>query len=241
MNYITLDFLHGYSRGDRRPSDSAAYQWDLGNALIAKIPATADDIEVHYWQAGYGESMSYMPNDATTADGVTTITANLPNYFFENASELRVYIVATSTSQAVTHYEGRIVIASRPKPEDYVDDHPEGGAIPYVQAAKMYSEEAEAWARGTVDSTDVPSTADQYHNNSKYFKELAEAAKDAAETAATNAGAAETSAAASASAAAAIVTVANDGMVVTDDDDEYAVTFAVSNGRIVATFTLAES
>ena len=35
------------------------------------------------------------------------------------------------------------------------------------------SEESEAWARGTKDGTAVPSTADQYHNNSKWYAEQA--------------------------------------------------------------------
>ena len=235
-----MDFLHNYTRGERRPSDPVAYQWDLGNVLVAQIPETADDITVHYWQTPRGESQSYIPNSVTTANGVTTINANIPNVYFEKDSELRVYITAMSSAQEVTIFEGYVTIMFKPKPDDYVDYHPDNGAIPYVEAAKNYSLESEAWAAGTKSGTAVDSSAPQYHNNSKYYSELAGTAKSAAETAATSAGSSATDAAASASAAAAIVTVANDGMVLIDgddDDQEYVVTFKVVNDHVVATLT----
>lgn len=44
-----------------------------------------------------------------------------------------------------------------------------------INGAQGYSEESEAWAVGQKNGTDVPSTAPQYHNNSKYYAEQAEA------------------------------------------------------------------
>lgn len=43
-----------------------------------------------------------------------------------------------------------------------------------VNSAEAHAEDSEAWARGTKDGTPVPSTADQYQNNSKYYSELSE-------------------------------------------------------------------
>ena len=40
--------------------------------------------------------------------------------------------------------------------------------LPLVEA---YKKEAEAWAAGTIDGQAVPSTAEQYHNNAKYYAE----------------------------------------------------------------------
>lgn len=112
----------------------------------------------------------------------------------------------------------------------------------YEDSAKAYAKDSEAFARGTRNNSPVGSTDPAYHDNSKYYKDLAETAKTAAETAASNASASETSAAASAEAAAAIVVVANDGMVVIDEDDsdtEYVVTYKVKNHHLVATMTPA--
>lgn len=47
-----------------------------------------------------------------------------------------------------------------------------------------FSEDSEAWARGTRNGTDVESSDEAYHNNSKYFSELSEAsAQDSANSA----------------------------------------------------------
>ena len=43
-----------------------------------------------------------------------------------------------------------------------------------VNAAEGHAEDSEAWAIGKKNGTDVPSTADQYHNNAKYYSEVAD-------------------------------------------------------------------
>ena len=48
----------------------------------------------------------------------------------------------------------------------YADD-----AEDSAEAAETFAQESEAWAVGKVDGVDVPDTADQYHNNSKYWSE----------------------------------------------------------------------
>ena len=53
--------------------------------------------------------------------------------------------------------------------------------------AATSEDNAEAWARGTIDGTDVSSTAEQYHNNSKYYSEQASTKATNASTSATNA------------------------------------------------------
>ena len=46
--------------------------------------------------------------------------------------------------------------------------------VPVIIAQMQgYEEDAEAWAKGTKGGTAVPSTADQYHNNSKWWAEQA--------------------------------------------------------------------
>lgn len=66
-------------------------------------------------------------------------------------------------------------------------------------------EDAEAWAKGTRSGSEVQEGDDTYHNNSKYYSELANASKNAAEASQSAAAASQNAAAASASQAAQIV------------------------------------
>lgn len=57
-----------------------------------------------------------------------------------------------------------------------------------TRKSKEYAQKSEAWAVGKVDGVDVPNTADQYHNNSKYYKEIAMSAAATATNMEYNAG-----------------------------------------------------
>ena len=46
-------------------------------------------------------------------------------------------------------------------------------AVSAAGSSEDSADEAEAWATGKIGGTDVPSTADQYHNNAKYYSEQA--------------------------------------------------------------------
>ena len=138
-------------------------------------------------------------------------------------------------------YEGFLypMIGLHPEdlPDDYVDDNPENDAVSYVQQAKAFSEDAEAWAKGTRAGADVESGADQYHNNSKYYTQQAQQAAAKAETNAETAETAKEDAERAAGAAAAIVEVATNGMVIVDDETKYVVTHKVKGEHLVATLT----
>lgn len=51
-----------------------------------------------------------------------------------------------------------------------------------VAAAKLWANQSEAWAVGTIDDVAVDSEVAQYNNNAKYFSELSEASASAAAT-----------------------------------------------------------
>ena len=70
-----------------------------------------------------------------------------------------------------------------------------------IEVATENRLEAEAWARGTMDGVPVESSAEQYHNNSKYYSEQSAASATASANSAANASLSEVSAAASADAA----------------------------------------
>ncbi len=244
MATLYLDFLHNYITGERRTASPASYQYDEGHQLSINVPNEVTSAELHYWMRGMEESEAYVPTSITQeSDGSYTILGNVPNSYFESNGDLIVYVVVTDSSAAITSYEGRISITSRSRPDDYVDDDPDNGAVSYVEQSHIYAQTAEAWARGTIDGAAVGSTADQYHNNSKYYSNLAASSASAAETSETNASTSASDAAASASAAAAIVVVANNGTVIVDGDDSdttYVVTQRVENGRLVTTLTESE-
>lgn len=70
-----------------------------------------------------------------------------------------------------------------------------------IEVATSNRLESEAWARGTKDGVPVDSSAEQYHNNSKYYSEQSAASATASAQSAANASLSEASAAASADAA----------------------------------------
>lgn len=70
-----------------------------------------------------------------------------------------------------------------------------------IEVATANRLESEAWARGTMDGVPVDSSAEQYHNNSKYYSEQSAASATASANSAANASLSEVSAAASADAA----------------------------------------
>ena len=207
-NTITLDFRYNYQKGDRRIAEQMAYQWDLGHILEIYVPTDATSFEIHYFFTSFTETEDYAVESHTAADdGGYKIIAHVPNKFFEQSGELRLYVIGSDDGHVLTTYEGAIPIRERLKPEDYTDDDPENGAQSILEKAEEFAQESEAWARGTKDGTAVPSTADQYQNNSKYYAEQASGS-------ATNASAYELN-----SEAWAVGT--KDGTAVTSDDPQY--------------------
>lgn len=67
-----------------------------------------------------------------------------------------------------------------------------------IEVATANRLESEAWARGTKDGVPVDSSAEQYHNNSKYYSEQSAASATASAQSAANASLSEASALASA-------------------------------------------
>ena len=180
MSTITMDFRHHYQRGERREAEQVAYQWDLGHVAEIYVPANGTYV-INYCMSGDTNTDDYYVDSISAAsDGGYEVLAHVPNTFFERSGELRVYLVGTDENMTVTTYEGFITIRDRLQPEDYIDDDPDNGATRIVDVAKEYAETSEAWAVGTKDGTDVPSTADQYHNNAKYYADDAAASASAA-------------------------------------------------------------
>ena len=129
MATLTLDFIRGYVRGERRDSIPVAYQWDQGHSVEAKVPAEVTTAEIHYWHPGMERAEAYEPDSITTeTDGTYTILGSVPNKYFEHGTNLSVFVVVTDDDAAITTYEGRIHVVQREQPDDYVEDDPDNTA-----------------------------------------------------------------------------------------------------------------
>lgn len=138
MANIVFDFLHNYETGERRePEPATAYQYDEGHVLEAVLPEVITSAEIHYWIRGMEEADAYTPTSITpNADGSCTVLGNIPNKYFETNGELRIYIVVTDGTASITTYEGKLHIAQRAMPDDYVDDDPENEATRILTEAQ---------------------------------------------------------------------------------------------------------
>ena len=102
-------------------------------------------------------------------------------------------IIPTTVENSVTGVEGgtvplpyedwvNLVLSYKDAAEDAQADAEtaQGKAEDAQAAAETAEDNAEAWAVGQKDGVDVPDTDPTYHNNSKYYKELAETARGTA-------------------------------------------------------------
>jgi len=123
----------------------------------------------------------------TTADG-TEFTADIASliklYTFNASTDISFNTVTdASGNKTITAFiVNGSVTEEKLQPNFLADCRAE------VSVAETEAQNAEAWARGTKDGTDVTSTDPQYHNNAKYYSEQSR-------NSATNAGNSELSAA----------------------------------------------
>ena len=156
MANIVLDFLHNYQTGERRESEPAtAYQYDEGHVLEAVLPEVITSCEIHYWIRGMEDADAYTPTSITpNSDGSCTVLGNIPNSYFETNGELRIYIVVTDGTASITTYEGKLHIAQRAMPDDYVDDDPENEAVRVITEARAAAATATEKAGEAAESAE---------------------------------------------------------------------------------------
>lgn len=158
MATITLDFLRGYSVGEKRTAQPDTYQWDEGHSIEINVPAEVTTAELHYEQPGTTEAQAYEPTSITEqADGSYTILANVPNSYFEVGVDLKVYVVVTDNSASITTYEGLIHIIQRAVPSDYVDTDPDNSAVSINSTAQALYQQMVALVEQAVVCTDANS------------------------------------------------------------------------------------
>lgn len=117
--------------------------------------------------------------DATLSGNV--VTANLTEQMSAVAGRVRCQIVVTETTGRTGSFAFILDVQPSALPLDtdisesdyqFIEQALEDCAQA-VEDAQGYSEDAESWAVGKRDGQDVPSTDPAYHNNSKYWSDMA--------------------------------------------------------------------
>lgn len=122
---------------------------------------------------------------------LTMTTADGTQYTVDISTLIKLYTFADSTDidfTTVTDSDGNKTVTAHIVNGSVTEEKLEPNFLANcrleVSKAEDAAEESEAWARGTKNNIPVPSTDDQYNNNSKYYSEMAEASATAADNSA---------------------------------------------------------
>lgn len=173
-----------------------AYQYDYGQVLKITGIDLPTAYQVHFSNnKSSGDSITMIGN----ADGVL-----IPDEVLATGSDVYAFLfLQTGESDGETEYRITIPVHQRPAITDYEPTPAQQGAIDQlisalndgVEAAEQsatsadesaqaasnsateaneHAEDSEAWAVGQRNGTDVEQSDETYHNNSKYYAEVAE-------------------------------------------------------------------
>lgn len=124
---------------------------------------------------GHGFQLS-----ATVTTGSNIVTANLTEQMAIVAGDVVCELVLLKGSEKLATANFVLAVEPTALKDSAVTSDSE---LPIILAlATEQMENAEAWARGTKNGQAVPATAEQYHNNAKYYSEQTEAFSDESES-----------------------------------------------------------
>lgn len=172
----------GYTGTEEEFAEAAAAIGQGAATATAAAEAASEDADTATTAAG----------TATTAAGNAENSATAALQYMNNA-ETAATNAGTAQTAAAGSATAAAASAQAAATSEYNAGVAAGASSDYALVSQDHSEDSEAWAVGTKNGTDVPATAEQYHNNAKYYAEQAEASKRAVASSET---AAETAAAA---------------------------------------------
>lgn len=175
--------------------DPINYQYDVKQILVIQGETVPDYYEADVCNVGDTATLTMV---GTAADGV-----EIPDNFLQDGRNVLVYVVIPGSGGDVqTRYDITIPVDERAEREDIDPSEAEqqqidslinalnsgvGRAETAAAAAEGssgdaadYAADAEAWAVGQRDGVDVDTLDPTYHNNSKYYAGIAEAAAEEA-------------------------------------------------------------
>ena len=160
------------------------WQYDYGQILQISGVELPTPFQVHFSNTpAEGESVLALGEDGTVAIPDALLLSGANVYAF-------VYL-HTGADDGETVYRITIPVTDRPEPtseeptpvqQDIIDQAIAAlqAAVQQtqsdVQSADQSAEDAEAWAVGKRGGEDVPETDETYHNNSKFYADMAEQA-----------------------------------------------------------------
>lgn len=165
-------------------------QWDRGQILQITGVELPTAYKVEFCNKGDAVTVPMIGN----ADGV-----EIPNALVETGKPILAYVVLyEGDSDRETEYWITINVSVRPKPNDDVPDPGQQSEVDQLIGALNeavenaadsaeeserqagisgeYATDSEAWAVGQRDGTDVDATDETYHNNSKFWSQMAQQA-----------------------------------------------------------------
>lgn len=175
--------------------DPINYQYDIKQILVIQGETVPDYYEADVCNVGDTATLTMV---GTAADGV-----EIPDNFLQDGRNVLVYVVIPGSGGDVqTRYDITIPVDERAEREDIDPSEAEQQQIDSLIAALNsgvgraetaaaaaeessgdaadYAADAEAWAVGQRDGVDVDTLDPTYHNNSKYYAGIAEAAAEEA-------------------------------------------------------------
>ena len=194
LNIITAEFSDGCMYEETLP----LYQWDYGQILQITGLDLPEAYQVHFSNQRESGTTITMIGEAS---GV-----QIPDNLLQTGENVYAWIFLHSgDDDGETEYQIKIPVLLRPQPSDeeptqtqqsaidqaitalnnavdaaegFADAAEESAQTAAEKAEEAYgeSEDAEAWAVGQRGGVDVAVTDETYHNNSKFYSEVAEQA-----------------------------------------------------------------
>lgn len=170
--------------------DPVNWQYDVVQILVI----TAENLPEYYIVDFCNEGDNTTIPMTGSSDGV-----QIPDEFFQDGRAIKGYVViAEADGSSQTRYEITIPVTARPSRSDITPKPSEQQQIEQLIAAMNeavenaadsaeeseryagisgeYATDSEAWAVGQRDGTDVEPSDEMYHNNSKFWSEMAQEA-----------------------------------------------------------------
>ena len=180
-------------------SNETAAKWATGNTI--GTPTATNNAKYYSEQAATSEANALSSKNSAAASATSANTSKTAAQAAQAAAQTAQTAAESAKTDAIN------AKTSAQSAQTAADNSASNAATSMNEAntaknaAQEYSLKSEAWAAGTRNGSNIPTTDDAYHNNSKYFATQASVSANSASTSETNAASSASSASASATSA----------------------------------------
>lgn len=181
---IVLDTTKANQTDMLQAVKTIAYTESTGTFRITFFNNTYVDIDTDLEKLAVNFDYDDNPQSAHYQNLIITLDDGTVKYVDLSALITQYEFLSTSTIQAVVGADGSISfnVINGSITEEKLEPNFLANCRLEVSKALGFSQDAEAWAKGTKGGTPVASTDEHYHNNSKYYSEVAHTEADNATT-----------------------------------------------------------